>query len=842
MESARWRQVNDVFQAALEEAPSDRPAFVDRACAGDAALREEVESLLAAHDRADSPLDVPALERGSSLFGHGTDETSAGLTRPGELSLAAGPRLGPYQIVSGIGAGGMGVVYRARDTRLDRTVAIKMLPLHIAADPDLQKRFEREARTISSLNHPHICALYDVGQQEGVSFLVMEYLEGETLVDRLARGPLPLDEAVRRASEVAEALGEAHRHGIVHRDLKPANVVLTRTGAKLLDFGIAKLRPAVAEEGDATFTGSPALTGEGQIIGTVRYMSPEQLEGREVDARTDVFALGLLFYEMLTGRKAFEASSRASLIAAVLERVPPPPSRFQPLAPPSLDALVKRCLAKRPQDRWQSCADLVAQLTAPLAPPAEPRAAAGGRGAGPRSLAVLPFTWVGEAEDDYLGFGLADALITRMGNIREIVVRPTSAVRRYMEAARDPIAAGRALDVEAVLDGCIQRSGEKLRVTVQLIDVRAGAPLWGERFDEKLSDIFELQDSISERVIASLPLKLSTEERNRLARRHTEDPEALKAYLRGRFHWFKRTEDGMRRGIEYFQLAIERDPAYALPYAGLADCYMLLGSFFGTLPLREAVERATAGAKRALALDEGLGEAHATLGLAAVLGWRWAEADPHFRQASELSPNYAATHNWRAVYLGALGRSDEAVHEARAAVQAEPLSAIWSTGVGHLLYMGRHHQEAIVELLKTLELDERFFLAHCYLGLAYAEVGRIDEAVRALEQADALSAGSPLVRALLGRMYALSGRKDDARRVLDDMEAMARKRSVPFDAIALVYSALGEVDRAFDWLRRGCDERAFWVVYYLGPAPVYDELRADPRFTDILRRVGLPAA
>jgi non-specific serine/threonine protein kinase len=510
----RWQRVKELLGAALERPAEARGAYLREACDGDDGLRREVESLLSAEGQAGDFLSEPA---GGSSAAH----------------LATGTRLGPYEIVSFLGAGGMGEVYKARDTRLDRTVAIKMLPGDFAADPERARRFEREARTISKLNHPHICALHDVGQHDGSSFLVMEYLEGESLAERLKHGPLHLADAIRCATQIADALSEAHQQGIVHRDLKPANVVLTKKGAKLLDFGIAKLRAGAVSEEAATATASE-LTGEGVIVGTPQYMAPEQLEGKPVDARTDVFAFGVVLYEMVTGHKAFEATTKAGLIAAILNGEPAPLSRIQPQAPGWLDRLVRRCLAKDPRARWPSCGELLAALGRGGEAQSRRRravlAAAAGcavllavavalwprRAHGPapppvaaeipaKSIAVLPFQNLSpDPENAYFADGMTEDVLTQLAKIQDMKVIARTSVMQYKGTTKPVREIARELGVATVLEGSVRRAGNRVRITGQLIDARTEQHLWAENYDRDLADIFAIQSEVAEQIATAL--------------------------------------------------------------------------------------------------------------------------------------------------------------------------------------------------------------------------------------------------------------------------------------------------------------------------------------------------
>jgi serine/threonine protein kinase len=605
--SERWQQVKKIFNAALERPVGERSRYLAQACAGDEDLRAEVESLLAADSQADNVLLIPI---GPAPFMDTIVPTT----------LAPGTRFGPYEIERLLGAGGMGEVYKARDTRLDRTVAMKVLPSRFARDPELRKRLHREARAISSLNHPHIRALYDIGEQDGLEFLVMEYLEGETLADRLGAGPLPLTEAVRYAQEMIGALAEAHQHGIVHRDLKPRNVMLAKSGTKLLDFGIAKVRGELAED---TGEGAAGLTAKGSVLGTLQYMAPEQLEGHQVDVRTDIFAFGLVVYEMVTGRKAFEATTETSLIVAILERDPTPLRAVQPLAPLWLETLVARCLAKRPADRWQSSVELLAQLAqdgseaAALA--SMGREPAAGMEESPTqgatgltesrpatgelaSIAVLAFTNMSaDKEQEYFCDGIAEELINALTKLSGLRVASRTSAFQFKGRAVEVSEIGRRLKVDTILEGSVRKAGNRLRVTARLVDTRSGYELWSERFDREMDDVFAVQDEIARAVAEGLRMQLTDEP---VIAPTTRSVDAYHLYLKGRDYWTRRYSGFLHTAVECFEQAIAIDPGYALAHAGLADGYAVLG-FWGYLPSREMMAKAEAAARRALMLDSG---------------------------------------------------------------------------------------------------------------------------------------------------------------------------------------------------------------------------------------------
>jgi TolB-like protein/Tfp pilus assembly protein PilF/predicted Ser/Thr protein kinase len=737
MTPERWEAVKDLFQAALEVTPAERAAFISEATKDDPALAAEVRALLSAHGNADMAFEA--------------------LTRTGVAkTLAAGSRLGPYEIVSLIGAGGMGEVYKGRDTRLGRTVAIKVLPSDFAADQAMRKRLEREARTISSLNHPHICALFDIGEHETRSFLVMEYLEGESLADRLRQGPLPLEDALRYAREIAAALAEAHRRGIVHRDLKPANVMLTRSGAKLLDFGIAKLHQEHAA-GPANSTAA-SLTGEGDLIGTPLYMSPEQFEGKAVDARTDVFAFGLVLYEMITGCKAFQAPSQAGLVAQVLKAEPPPVSRFQPLAPAGLEIVLRRCLAKDPAARWPTAADLASALahledgrparsrrrvlvaavaTALLLAAAAAMVVVQRRTPAPvpadaqaKSIAVLPFENLSADPDNaYFADGITEDVLTQLAKIGDLKVIARTSVMRYKGTDKRVREIAQELGVATILEGSVRREGNRIRIVGQLIEARTERHLWAETYDRELADIFAIQADVAQQIAAALKARLTPADEARIARRPTAVIEAYDLYVRGRERYYRYRKEDNDQAIELFRKALTIDPTFALAQAGLADALSQRSTRFAGSPAD--LEASGDAARRAVELDPRLPEAHKALALSAVARGHIREAVAENRRAVELSHGAGSVGVGNlGTTLDFLGRFDEALPWIRRSIEVDPTNAaILGPGLGRIYDELGESLPAEATLRKALELNPNLGQAYVHLITVYLRRGRRAEAL-----------------------------------------------------------------------------------------------------------------
>jgi eukaryotic-like serine/threonine-protein kinase len=791
-----------------------------------------------------------------------------------------GQTISHYRIVEQLGAGGMGVVFKAQDSRLERAVALKFLPEKLAQEPQALERFRREARAASALNHPGICTIYEIGEQDGREFIAMEFIDGETLRNHIHGNPLPVEELLELGIQIAEALDAAHAEGIIHRDIKPANIFVTKRGrAKVLDFGLAKLVPkgvAVAD-GDSGGESSTSTSIVGIISGTPSYMSPEQVRGDNLDARTDIFSLGLVLYEMATGRQAFGGGTGGAIIEAVLTRPPVSARSINPDIPPALEAVIEEALHKDREQRYQHTAELLADLqrlkrdidsgrrnqagdsTSLLASTAGPASSTGvsrsrvatqqsGSFRAPRvsktidSLAVLPFENVSrDPENDYLSDGITGSLINNLATVPKLRVMAQSTVFRYKGREIDPQAVGRELNVRAVLTGRMMQSGGSLRIGTELVDVATGSQLWGAQFDRKPGDIFVIQDEISNEISGKLRLQLTRSEKKRLIKRHTEDAEAYRLYLQGRHHWNRWTEEGFYKAIGYFQQAIQKDPSYALAYAGVADCYVLLG-WNSYLPPKDAFPKGKAAAMTALKIAPDLGEAHTDL--AAVLwlhDWQWPEAQKEFQRSLELSPCYPTANHYYAECLMTMGRNAEALTRMKKSLELDPLSLIINDAIGWAHYHARQYDEAVEQLLRTVELDPNYPMTYWLLGLLYRKTARHDLAISAGEKGVNLSGGSPLMRAALAQTFAVAGATQKAIQILEDLQRLATERYVAPHFFAGIYVGLGEHDRALEYLEKSYAEHCHWLIY-LHIDPSLDDLRNDPRFHDLLRRVGLPAA
>ena len=790
-----------------------------------------------------------------------------------------GQTISHYRIVEQLGAGGMGIVFKAQDNRLDRAVALKFLPEELAQKPQALERFRREARAASTLNHPGICTIYDIGEQDGRAFIAMEFLDGETLRSRIHGKALPLEEILRLGIQIAEALDAAHTEGIIHRDIKPANVFVTKRGqAKVLDFGLAKLVPkGVAAGADADSAGEPSDSTSivGIISGTPSYMSPEQVRGDNLDARTDIFSLGLLLYEMATGRQAFSGNTGGMIIEAVLTRMPVPVRSINPEISPRLEEIINKALQKDRDQRSQHAADIRTDLQRLARGDDSSSIAAGENTASvllssgshlrstdersPRnstpqtgtvrrervskiidSLAVLPFENASrDPENEYLSEGIAGSLINILATVPKLRVMAQSTVFRYRGRGIDPQAVGRELNVRAVLTGRMMQSGGSLRIGTELVDVATGSQLWGAQYDRKPGDIFAIQDEISNEISGNLRLKLTRAEKKRLTKRQTDDAEAYRLYLKGRHHWNRWTEEGFYKAIEYFQQAVDKDPGYALAYAGLADSYVLLG-WNSYLPSKDAFPKAKVAAIEALRLDPVLGEAHTPF--AAVLwlyDWQWQAAQTEFKRSLALKPAYPTANHWYAEYVMTMGRHSEAITRMKNSQELDPLSLIISDAIGWSLYMARRYDDAIEQLQRTVELDPNYPVTYWVLSLSLRKMGRYDLAIAEGEKGVSLSGGSPMMRAALAQTFGAAGRKEKAIEILDDLTKLAKQKYVAPYFFAGIHVGLGKNDRAMECLEKSYEERSHWLIY-LHMDPGLDALRSNPRFQDMLQRIGLP--
>jgi eukaryotic-like serine/threonine-protein kinase len=766
-----------------------------------------------------------------------------------------GETLGTYQIVERLGAGGMGVVYRALDVRLNRTVAVKVLSPGKHGDSDRRLRFLQEARAASALNHPNIVVIHDIDEIDGTHFIVMEYVSGDPLDRLLDRGSIEVTSVLRYAHQAADALAKAHSAGIVHRDLKPANVFITSDGrVKILDFGLAKIMDAPHPESDnptMTALSPPGLRTEaGRVLGTPSYMSPEQVEGRPADPRSDVFSFGVSLYEMLSGRRAFTGTSSVAIMAQVLSHHPEPLDSVVNGLPAPLTALVERCMCKSPSGRLQTMHQVREILEAIMGEMSRTGTAtqqtmrsgifADVSALPVPSIAVVPFANLNrDPDNDYFADGLAEEITYRLAQIPSLRVtaRTSAAALRKEE---DMLRTAGRLGIGFVLDGSVRRQGPRMRVSVQLVKTADGFQLWSERYDRDVTDIFAVQDEIAASITEVLKAHLGRSHVLPAAKHRPDSIGTYQLYLKGRHHWNRRSWESLRKGIESFHEAIVRDPFYTLAYVGMADSYNLLGYYAERRP-RDTYPKAKAAAQQALRLDDTVADAHASLGYSKLFfDWDWDGAEHEFRRAIELDPSYSSAHQWRAWYLFAMNRLDEAVTELKKAQEMDPLSAIINDHLSLSMVLTGRVDEAIELIHQILEMDPAFALSYRRLGLAFYTVGRVEEAIAAMERAVELSGGSVGVGPL-GFLYGRVGRQKEALEILARLRRTAGERYVsPLD-MALVYGGMVSLDDTFRELERACEDRTSDLVlyhHYQWPA----EVRADPRYGAISRQIGFPEA
>jgi len=783
------------------------------------------------------------------------------------MSITPGTSLGRYEVRELLGSGGMGEVYRAVDTRLNRTVAIKVLASGDASDSSERARFEREAQAISSLNHPHICTLYDVGHQDGVDFLVMECLEGETLEQLLRRGPMGIDESLRCAIDVSDALDQAHRNGVIHRDLKPGNIMLTPGGAKLLDFGLAQPWlaewPVEADTFDDRLT-SAALTAQGMVVGTPGYIAPERFAGRDSDAGADLFAFGAVLYEMMTGRKAFPGTTRAEVMQSLLSGPPPPVSQVRADAPRPLDRIVGRCLAPDPDERWQTARDVLNELRWVAEHRSKHRRPGGRRtmmaligvaGAAAlavvgssvmnrndgaiNSIAVLPLENAsGDPNLEYLSDGITEGVIRELSPVPGLKVMSGASVFRFKGKTRDLRAIAATLRVRTLLVGRLEERAGTVSISMEMIDPSDSRQLWGAQYTRTASDIVSIDEDISREVSQSVRLRITGAGDARRVKRFTESTVAYELYLKGRYYWNRRTPDDLMRSVEFFKQAISADPQYALAYAGLADAYSVLGSLgYDVLPPSEVVPKAKAAALRALELDDELAEAHAAMGFVLRYEWDRDGAGREHERSVALNPNYATGRQWLASHYWTQGRFDDALVQLNVAQALDPLSPVISLNLGRHYYYTRDFNRAIEYFQRALALDSHFFIAGQLLALSHLENGAPD---LALEQLRATPAPPGPFLGLLSYVHAVTGDRAGALQVVDQLRLVAARRYIPAYALATAYGSLDMRNAAFEQLDRAVAEHSAYLDY-MNVEPTMDVLRADPRFDAILRHINLPA-
>jgi eukaryotic-like serine/threonine-protein kinase len=754
--------------------------------------------------------------------------------------------LGRFEVIAPLGAGGMGEVYRARDTGLGREVALKVLRSGVEPSEGALRRFQREARIISTLNHPNIVTILDYGQTEHGSYIVVELVKGETLRERLRRAKLPTPEALQVAVQVCAALSAAHAEGIVHRDIKLENVMLRHDGyVKVLDFGIAKLAAPLQSDGISQGeTMATVETRAGVVFGTTSCMSPEQARGLPVDVRSDIFSFGVLLYELFTGQKPFDGPSTTDIVVAILDRTPKPPSSVIAELPASLDAIVMKCLQKNREERYQSADELMAELKALTLLVSSSSSARPATDNTP-SVAVLPFVNMSaDAENEYFCDGLSEELLNLLAKIDDLRVAARTSAFSFKGRDTDVREIGRKLNVSTVLEGSVRKAGSRLRINAQLVNVTDGYRLWSERYDRQMEDVFDVQEEIARAIVDALTAKLVNSGalavpvlKVQPAGPRPVNLESHQAFLKGRFYWNQRTWESISHGLECFGEAVAGDPLYAPAYVGLADSLNLLG-YYNERPPCEAYPRAKAAARKALEIDNASAGAHASLGYARLFfDWEWDAADRDFRRAIELDPDYPSAHQWYGWYFFARGDLDLAVESTRRAHELDPLAPIISAHLALALTHAGQHDRALKYLKETLELNPGFSVGHLLTGWTYVDMGSLDVAIDHLIRAVELSQ-EKFGLGRLGHAYGVAGRTEQAERVLERLRALTAERYISPLEFAFVHAGLERHDDALSDLARAVKDRTSDLVRLrLHPWP--DAMRADPRFAAIERTIGL---
>jgi serine/threonine-protein kinase len=836
MDPERMKLVQKLYLDASKLNKSKRDAYLKKACRKDEELRKEMDSLLVHEMAAEGFLDSSAMQELASSLADSWVEAPA---------IKIGDFIGRYKILEMLGSGGMGMVYRARDTNLGRMVAVKVLPPGMMSDTNLRKRFVREAKAASALNHPNIITIYDIGSSGGIEFIAMEYVQGQTLRYFLSGKRPPFSEALDYAIQVAQALQAAHGAGIIHRDIKPENIMIAdkRTlpsQVKLLDFGLAKLS-ALYQQGEGVDLNSI----KGAVFGTAAYMSPEQAEGKHVDARSDIFSFGAVLYELFSGRKAFQGTSNLAILNAVVNEEP---ISIEGIPKAAMD-IISGCLNKNPALRFQNARDLELALEACKdlpgtssghVPPDFLSLKSDFRKSDKTMLAVLPFSNLSyDREQDYFSDGLTEEMIAELGRLNPenlgVIARTT--VMHLRDSGKNIDEMGDELGVQHILEGSVRRVADRVRITVQLIEVKDQTSLWTATYDRQLEDILEIQQDVAKRTAQSLAMELLPSDYGEKSPAGPRVAGAHEFYLRGLYYWNFRTEESFRTAIEFFNRAIELDPEYALAHSGIARVYNTVG-LYGGVPPHLARERAKSHAQKALAIDSAMPEAYAALGYAQLLfDWDWKNSEAAFKTAIGNNPNYTGAHHWYALMLTLVAKFEDAFQRMDKALNLDPLSFILNSQKGWILYFARRYQDALAQLHHAIRLNDNFALSHYFLGLTYLQMAKLEDAIHAFREARELSGNHPAPCAGLGYTQALLGRKAEALRHLEILNAMAKQRYISPFFYSWIYIGLGDLDQALACLEDAYKQRCCWMAH-LHVEPMMDSVRADRRFQNLLLRIG----
>lgn len=855
MNHDQYKRIDELLDVVLEIAPDKRNAFLVEACAGDEDLRKQVEILLAADKEEHSLMEASALHAASEFLENST------ISR-----LSAGDLIGPYKILCLLGSGGMGEVYSARDQRLERDVAIKVLPEDVSKNEHAVARFHRETKALAALSHPNILFIYDVGEHDGIVYAVMELLKGETLRSYLAQTKCTWDKAVSVAANIADGLSAAHSQGVIHRDLKPENIFLTSDGGvKILDFGLV-LREPIGKIANAKTKSQ--LTQEGILMGTVPYMSPEQLRGLPLDARSDLFSFGTMLYEMITGKRPFSGKSTADLTAAILKEEP---ASLKVQCPPALVQMISRCLRKDPNERFQSAEDLALKLRTLTGPTAAVSAVSIFRTQKVRwkmlfgiaivitallisylffpwkhkpigSIAVLPFLNAShDPNNEYLSDGVTESIIDTLSQLPDLRVLARGTVFTYKGKEIDPRKVGRELNVEAIVTGRILNKGDNLVISADLVNVSDGTLMWGKQYNRSVSDLLIVQSEISRELSGKLQSKLTGVQQEIVSKRYTNDPEAYQFFLRGRYHWMKDTPEDIRIAREYFEKAIQKDPTYARAYIALAGYSVTLG-ISGMEPPEKHWPQWLNAINRAKQLDPQLVEAH--MGDAEYQffhEWNWSRAEQALKRGLQLSPGDPDLHHFYGLFLRAMGRWDESIAEEKEAQQLDPLTILTNKSIGITYFWAKRYDEALEYLKKTEELDPNYAGIHDAFADVYARKQMYKEAILETEKYLRLSGDGEGADEIV-QEYQKSGydaaNQSLYEKQLDLLTENAKEGYVSPMFFAIACAHLNRKDEAFQWLEKAYRERSSWIVF-LKTDPQFDTLRSDPRMNVMLKKVGL---
>lgn len=812
MNADKWNRLLPLLDEAMALSEEQRPAFIDKACDGDTTLISELTKLINA---------ASATEK-EAFFDNFAKEVNPLYREPQNLRL--GKEFGQYVIKEMIGQGGMGDVYLAHDRTLQRSVALKFLPEHLLRHEEGRMRFLNEARAAASLDHPNICTIFEISDLSESPFIAMAYVDGQSLKELLEKGPIPLTEVLRLAIQICEGLGVAHAHEVIHRDIKPANLMINNRGRLIImDFGLAKL------------PGTEDLSKSGTTRGTVSYMSPEQVKGHDVDPRSDLWSLGIVLYQLLTGYKPFKEKTEYELIQAIVKEEPRSIESLRPEVPKALRMLVYRLLSKKPRNRYFSAQDVLLELRS-IDSSLRLRKEVTRTTKNLPSIAVLPFVNRSpDPENDYFCEGLAEDLINTLAHFSKLWVAARTSSFAFKNKEVDIKDIGRRLQVAHLLEGSVQKVGDKVRIVAQLIKVEDGYHLWSQKYDRILEDVFEVQDEIVKHIVEALKVKLLDDEQAEVAKHDTHNPEAYTTYLKARFHWNRRTQQHLEEAMIYSKQVIALDPSYASAYSCLADSLILSG-LYGYKSGSHLYPEAKMLAKKAIELDPKLAEAYTSLGAARIFHeWDWNGAERACRKAIAMNPNYPTGHSFFAGFvLAAQGRLPEAINEISIAQHNDPLSFIIHTAAGVIHWQAGQYEKAFELATNVIEMAPWFWLAHAVQGLVYEQWEAFDDAIAAFQKANELAGtkSSTLGMGMLGHAYAIAGKKNQSLDVLESLDNRAAESYVsPFDR-AIIHTGLNNYDAAFEWLKKAVAERSSWIVL-TNVDPRFAELRQDSRFSEI---------